>query len=129
MSPSSAQPTASPALDPTTTRPRPPAGEPYCSNCGYHLTGLTTSSVCPECGRPLVEVLTRDPLLSRGARRYTSNLHLFGLPLVHVAMGPGEGRRVGYAKGIIAVGDISVGVISVGNIFSLGVVSVGGGSA
>ena len=41
---------------------RPPLklGEPYCGNCGHRLTGLVDSSKCPECGRPLVEVLTRS---------------------------------------------------------------------
>jgi predicted Zn-ribbon and HTH transcriptional regulator len=34
--------------------------EPYCGNCGYVLTGATETSKCPECGRPLVEVLTRN---------------------------------------------------------------------
>lgn len=29
-------------------------GYPHCAHCGYCLRGLT-SSVCPECGRPLVK--------------------------------------------------------------------------
>ena len=33
--------------------------EPYGGNCGQQLTGLIDSSKCPECGKPLVEVLRR----------------------------------------------------------------------
>ena len=40
-----------------TSQASPPAGlgrnEPYCSNCGYVLKGLTDSSKCPECGKPM----------------------------------------------------------------------------
>lgn len=56
---------------------------------------------------------------------YKSKRTLFGLPLVHVNIGPGLCR----AKGIIAVGDIAVGVAAVGGLsaglFSLGGVSLG----
>ncbi len=82
---------------------------PYCSNCGYHLTALTESSKCPECGKPLVEVLTRQTY--RG-KRYKSNIMLFGLPLIHIATGPGEDGPRGRAKGIVAIGDIATGLIA-----------------
>jgi len=55
--------------------------------------------------------------------RYESGLRLFGLPLVHVAIGPSAGQAGvrGVAKGWIAIGDIAFGVL-----FALGGVAVGG---
>ena len=98
--------------------------EPYCSNCGYQLTGLTESSKCPECGRPLVEVLTRPTWRRKMARRYQSRTTIFGLPLVHVATGPVANERSGRAKGIIAIGDTAVGVLAIGAL-SRGVIAIG----
>ncbi len=99
--------------------------DPYCSNCGYSLTGATESARCPECGKPLVEVLTRDTPASRWGRRYQSETRLFGLPLVSIAQGPHGNERFGVARGIFAVGDIAVGWFAVGGL-SAGLVSVGG---
>ena len=96
------------------------AREPYCSNCGYQLTGLTESSKCPECGRPLVEVLIRDPLKLRLGRRYKSSTLVFGLPLIHIALGPHEEERIGRAHGIIAIGDVATGWFAFGGIASGG---------
>src|SRR4051794_10161164 len=88
------------------------SNDPVCGNCGYALKGLTESSKCPECGKPLVEVLTRpgDRWMYRG-KRYRSKATLFGYPVVHVAVGPREGELRGHAKGIIAVGDVATGGI------------------
>ena len=105
----------------TSGQPRP--GEPYCSNCGYQLTGLTESSRCPECGRPLVEVLVRRGMIL--GRRYTSPTRVFGLPLVSIAVGPGpEGTR-GVARGIIAIGDLAVGFLALGGM-ACGILAFGG---
>ncbi len=98
--------------------------EPFCGNCGYKLTGLTDSSKCPECGKPLVEVLQREKSKIRG-RRYTSDVVLFGLPLLHIAMGPHEDEPVGRAKGIIAIGDVAVGWLAIGG-RAFGIVALGG---
>lgn len=108
-----------------TTSPTPPAGEPYCRQCGYVLTGLVDSSKCPECGMPIVEVLARRGEVREAGIRYTSPVRLFGLPLIHVALGPKHGERRGRARGIIAIGDIAVGGIAIGG-FSRGVVALGG---
>ncbi len=101
-------------------------GDPYCSNCSYSLKGLTDSSKCPECGKPLVEVLTRkafDP--STWGKRYRSRVMLFGLPLIHVALGPGEDGPHGKAKGILAIGDQARGFIALGG-KATGIVAIGG---
>ena len=90
------------------------ARDPYCSNCGYTLAGLTDSSKCPECGRPLVEVLERGPAFTGNGRRFTSPVVLFGLPLISIAFGPHENERFGKARGIIAFGDIAVGWLAIG---------------
>ena len=98
------------------------ANDPYCSNCSYNLSGLTESSKCPECGKPLVEVLTRQ--VHRG-RRYKSDIMLFGLPLIHIATGPAEDGSHGRAKGIVAIGDVATGFIALGG-RATGVVACGG---
>jgi len=98
--------------------------DPYCSHCGYSLKGLTESSKCPECGKPLVEVLTRDTPVRPG-RRYTSELRVFGLPFVHIATGPHENERIGVARGVIAIGDVALGWIALGGT-AIGGVALGG---
>lgn len=101
------------------------ARDPYCSNCGYSLVGQTESSKCPECGRPLVEVLTRDPVIHSRSRRYKSKVVLFGLPLIHVAQGPYGDERIGKAHGIIAIGDVACGWFAFGGV-AVGFVALGG---
>jgi hypothetical protein len=97
------------------------------------LTGLTESARCPECGKPLVEVLTRTrPGRVRPYYRYRSKAMLFGVPVVDVALGPHPATptRRGVARGVIAVGDVAIGGVAVGNIAcgfaSFGMVSIGG---
>ena len=108
-----------------TSRSPRDAKAPYCSNCGYDLSNLTESSKCPECGRPLVEVLTRAPAWLESGKRYRSKATLFGWPVIDVAMGPKNGELRGRAKGIIAIGDIATGGIAFGGL-ARGVVAVGG---
>ena len=100
--------------------------QPYCSNCGYVLAGLTESSKCPECGKPIVEVLTRPAhAVSNAGKRYRSRATLFGWPVIDLAVGPKDGQLRGHAKGVIAIGDIATGGIAVGGV-ARGVVAVGG---
>ena len=104
----------------------PQPNQPYCSNCGYDLSNLTESSKCPECGRPLVEVLARGaPAYLQAGKRYRSKATLFGLPVIHIAFGPKDGELRGRAKGIIAIGDIATGFIALGGL-ARGLVAVGG---
>ncbi len=103
---------------------RAPGSEPYCKECGYALTGLTDSSKCPECGRPIVEVLVRDSFPG-GGYRYQSRRRIWGYPLVSIASGPAGGERYGKPVGIIAIGDAPRGLIAIGG-RALGVIAVGG---
>jgi ribosomal protein L34E len=107
------------------TQAKKAANQPYCSNCGYVLAGLTESSKCPECGKPIVEVLTRPSEMPNFGKRYRSKATLFGLPVVDIATGPKNGEMRGKAKGIIAIGDIATGGIAIGGL-SIGVVALGG---
>lgn len=119
---------STPGSTPSTQAPEHKPGDVYCSNCGYVLTGLTDAARCPECGRPLVEVLTRVPYRQMGKPiRFKSEATLFGVPVVHVALGPrpDQGEPKGVARGIIAVGDVAIGGIAVGG-FATGIVAVGG---
>ncbi len=118
-------------------------GDPYCSNCGYSLIGATESSKCPECGMPLVDVLARRGGVIAGGKRFRSKSQVFGMPVVHIAIGPSVTERRGKARGFIAIGDDALGVLAIGGaargvlaiggaaigVFSLGGASVGLGAA
>jgi hypothetical protein len=117
---------------------RPPIGtvlpKPFCAACGHDLTGAVQSASCPECGKPLVEVLVRPammPMLLSGrrmlVRRYQSERRVLGMPLVAIATGIGEDGKPGHAKGFFAFGDIATGVFAFGG-FARGVVAFGGAS-
>lgn len=100
--------------------------QPICANCGYDLSGAVSSPTCPECGRPLVEVLQRKPgNAAPGYRRYRSKATLFGHPLVDIAYGPDPGERMGHAKGVIALGDAATGLVAIGG-FAVGGLAIGG---
>jgi len=99
--------------------------DPFCSACGYSLKGCTESSKCPECGRPIVEVLTRAGFPGRKGYRYQSAGKLWGLPLVSIATGPYASEKVGKPVGIIAIGDLPLGIIAIGG-FARGVLAIGG---
>jgi hypothetical protein len=105
--------------------PREP-GTPYCGECGYDLAGLTDSARCPECGRPLVEVLRRagDMRLESG-KRYRSRATILGMPAIHIAIGPKEGELQGKARGFVAIGDDAIGVLAIGGT-ARGAVAIGG---
>ena len=59
---------------------------------------------------------------------YLSSLHLLGLPLIHIAIGPSEndpGNR-GFAKGWIAIGDVALGILLAIGGLAAGGVAIGG---
>jgi hypothetical protein len=100
-------------------------GEPYCGHCGYALKQLEESARCPECGRPLLEVLMRRGEQIIPGRRYQSAARLFGWPVISIATGSGLGEKRGHARGIIAIGDYATGVVAIGGT-AHGVVAIGG---
>jgi hypothetical protein len=102
-----------------------PSDQPYCRECGYSLIGLTESSKCPECGRPIVEVLVRDSFPGRQGYRYESKERLWGLPFISIASGPHGEEKVGRPVGVIAIGDFPKGVIAIGSV-AVGGIAIGG---
>ncbi|MEM7621970.1 MAG: hypothetical protein AAF235_02065 [Planctomycetota bacterium] len=105
----------------------PTTDGPYCGVCTYPLAGLTDSSKCPECGGALVEVL-RWPAMPMMGRRWRTEAEVFGMPVVHVALGPRPDEKIGRARGFIAIGDEAMGVVAVGGL-ARGVIAVGGFAA
>lgn len=101
------------------------SSEPFCGNCGYILTGLTGSSKCPECGKPIVDVLQRKNMGMNFGKRYRSKATIFGMPVIDIAMGPKNGEMRGHARGFIAIGDEAMGVLAIGGI-ARGIVAIGG---
>jgi len=99
--------------------------QPYCKECGYSLVGLTRSSKCPECGKPIVEVLVRDSFPGKAGYRYQSERTLWGLPLLSIASGPHGPEPFGKPVGVIAIGDAPRGIVAIGG-RAIGVVAIGG---
>lgn len=105
--------------------PSASSNDPYCGNCGYSFRGLQESSKCPECGKPIVEVLMRRGFPLRPGRRYRSAATLFGLPVLDIAVGPSRNEMRGKARGIIAIGDFACGGVAIGGL-ATGIVAIGG---
>jgi hypothetical protein len=105
-----------------------------CKECGNSISDKAFA--CPQCGAPTGRGMPPAMMGYRGVR-WRSRAELFGLPLVHVALGgdPATGAMRGVARGIIAVGDIAFGGLAIGGAafggvtfggFSLGIASIGG---
>lgn len=108
----------------------PPAdGSPYCGHCGYSFAGLQDSTRCPECGKPIIEVLMRPAFGRRRTVRYRSAAEFMGVPVICVALGPSGGQKLGRAVGVIAVGDVATGIVAFGlaarGVVAFGTVAVG----
>lgn len=73
--------------------------------------------------------LVHEPAsLRRGQVHYRSARSWSGLPLVDISLGgrDHDGRyRVGYARGVIAIGDVAVGLVAIGGV-AIGLLSLGG---
>lgn len=90
-----------------------------CRTCAKEVSA--EAMVCPHCGAPAP---TRRNWNGTGYE-WKSKQTLFGLPLVHVAVGRDKNNKIRVAKGIIAIGQFGVGAITiaqfgVGAIFGLG---------
>lgn len=89
-----------------------------CSECNNDISDKAV--VCPHCGAA-----------GRGflwCYEYRSEKMLFGLPLVHIVLGPAFNPVTGkmrIAKGIIAIGGIAVGGLAMGGL-AFGVIALGG---
>lgn len=87
---------------------------------------------CPHCGKPLQikgtepNGLTYPPMPLMFGFEYRSKQQLFGLPLLHVALGysPHTGLPR-FARGIIAIGNFALGVVAIGGIAVGGIVLSG----
>jgi hypothetical protein len=91
---------------------------------------------CPECGNGISDKAVMCPMCgySKGGTgglycyEYKSKRTLFGLPLVHIVMGPAFDPATGrlrVAKGIIAIGGIAMGWLALGGV-ALGLIAFGG---
>jgi hypothetical protein len=91
---------------------------------------------CPECGNKISEKAVFCPMCGYSVRtpgafycfEYVSKKKVFGLPLLHVVLGPAldpATSKIRVAKGIVAIGGIAVGVLAIGGL-SLGAISFGG---
>ena len=89
---------------------------------------------CPECGGQMSDKALMCPHCGYATGRglygyeYRSKAELFGLPLLHIVVGPGLNLATGkprIAKGIIAIGNIAVGLIAMGGL-AIGGLSLGG---
>jgi len=89
-----------------------------CSDCNNDISDKAI--ICPHCGAA-----------GRGflwCYEYRSEKMLFGLPLVHIVLGPGFNPVTGkirIAKGIIAIGGIAIGGLAIGGL-AFGVIALGG---
>lgn len=95
-----------------------------CRECGKEVSSEALS--CPKCGAPQPGAQVWKGFGINWKSRST----IFGIPLVHVAIGLDARRRPLVAKGIIAVGQFAVGIVTVaqfgiGLLFGFGQFMVG----
>lgn len=86
-----------------------------CRECGKDVSKWAW--MCPGCGAPAP---ARPTWKGYWGINWRSRSTVFGLPLIHVAIGFTAHRRPLVAKGIIAIGQFAVGVITVAQ-FGIGV--------
>jgi len=89
-----------------------------CPDCNNDISDKAI--ICPHCGAAGQGFLW--------GYEYRSERTLFGLPLLHVVVGPPFNPvtgRMRIAKGIIAIGGIAVGVLAMGGL-AIGVIALGG---
>jgi hypothetical protein len=92
-----------------------------CPECNESISDK--AAVCPKCGNPMKPMADLQRITRRFWRGYEwrTKSQLFGLPLVHIAIGRNkETGRLMVAKGIIAIGQFGIGIITIAQ-FGLGV--------
>lgn len=96
----------------------------WCGACGFDLSQSTDSARCPECGRSIVETLTR-----RGAQappiHYRSRVKILGMHALAMSRGMEADNKPAHARGWIAIGPKATGVVAIGG-RATGVVALGG---
>ena len=90
-----------------------------CRECKHQVSEQATA--CPQCGAPGPSALPGGGW----GFEWKSRRKIFGIPLVHVAIGMKRNHRPRVAKGIIAIGQFAIGLIAVaqfgvGILFGLG---------
>lgn len=92
---------------------------------------------CPECGNEISDKAVMCPMCGYSSRggtggfycfEYVSKRKLFGLPLVHIVMGPAldpATAKLRIAKGIVAIGGIAIGWLAIGGT-AFGLIAFGG---
>jgi hypothetical protein len=91
---------------------------------------------CPECGNQISEKAIYCPMCGYTEKapgafycfEYISKKKLFGLPLVHIVLGPAldpATSKIRVAKGIIAIGGIATGFFAIGGL-AFGIIAFGG---
>ncbi|MFC1704409.1 hypothetical protein ACFL1E_06490 [Candidatus Omnitrophota bacterium] len=80
-----------------------------CKEC--HRSISDTAPSCPHCG--YVYKASRGVLGKPWGFEYKSKAHYGTWPLVHIAFGRDENRRLRVAKGVIAIGQFAIGVITI----------------
>jgi hypothetical protein len=81
-----------------------------CPDCGGELS--TRAESCPHCGAPASKRVFPIMTVPDWGYEWKSSTDVFGIPLVHVAVGRKNGRLL-VAKGVIAIGQFAVGLVTV----------------
>ena len=111
-----------PSVEAPTVEPAPPHAVTTlaaCRTCKKEVSEEALS--CPHCGAPFP---TRVQWRGRGYE-WKSKTHVFGLPLVHVAVGRDEKGKLRVAKGIIAIGQFGIGVVTIAQFGVAGLFGIG----
>ena len=90
-----------------------------CRTCKKEVSQEALS--CPHCGAPFP---ARAQWRGRGYE-WKSKTHVFGVPLVHVAVGRNEKGKLRVAKGIVAIGQFGIGAITIAQFGIAGIFGIG----
>lgn len=78
-----------------------------CRECSKEIS--TEAVVCPHCGAPdLSKIVYKGWGID-----YKTETTIYGYPLIHVAFGRDEKRKLRVAKGVIAIGQFAIGLFTI----------------